>query len=99
MQHAQLQGNAVSPQFEGVIHLLDDQFGVIEDLDNNAVRASAQLNRAGCGLYPGRVRKTHLVALLAEFVGAGLQFRAKCVRLQRMTSDENSGNYRVSSWL
>src|SRR5262245_42902742 len=55
VQDAQLQPDPVSTQLEGMIHLLDDELGVIKDLDHDTVRAPPQLNRAWCRLYTSRV--------------------------------------------
>src|SRR5262249_23591137 len=64
LKDTQLQGNPISPQLEGVIHVLDDQFGMIKDLDDNTVRAPPQFNRAWCWFDAKGMRKSRHFALI-----------------------------------
>src|SRR5207249_4092807 len=68
MKDSQLQGDPVPPQFEGVVHILDHEFGMIEDLDDNSIGASAEFDRAWRWFDTGRVRKTLLAFISILFV-------------------------------
>src|SRR5262249_29699346 len=50
-----LQGDPVAPQLERVVHVLDDEFGVVQDLDDNAVGAPAEFDQARLRFYTRRV--------------------------------------------
>jgi hypothetical protein len=55
VEHPQFQGHPVPAQLERVVHVLDDQLGVIEDLHDDPIRAAAKFNGT-----IGRFRTRHM---------------------------------------
>src|SRR5262245_29147777 len=62
MQHTYLQGHPVSTQLKRVIHVFNNQLGVVENLDHDTVCTSTEFDGAIRGLYTGHVCEFHRVS-------------------------------------